>query len=91
MGKRSKFDGEMKQIGGEMKQNVLGRCPKGKVRIHLSDMVESGTPGISKISDRKKWAIVGIFLLQTDIESKGAKEIMKVPMKLNFRKGCLFL
>ena len=24
----------MKQIDREMKQNVLGRCPKGKVRIH---------------------------------------------------------
>ena len=34
MGKQSKFDGEMKQIDREMKQNVLGRCPKGKVRIH---------------------------------------------------------
>ena len=28
---------------------------------------------------------------QTDIESKGALEIMKVPMKLNFQKGCLSL
>ena len=27
----------MKQIDREMKQNVLGRCPKGKVRIHLGD------------------------------------------------------
>ena len=24
----------MKQIGGEMKQNVLGRCPNGKVQNH---------------------------------------------------------
>ena len=24
----------MKQIDREMKQNLMGRCPKGKVRIH---------------------------------------------------------
>ena len=36
-------------------------------------------------------AIVWEFLLQTDIESKGTLEVMKVPMKLNFQKGCLFL
>ena len=29
-------------------------------------------------------------MLQTDIGSKGALEKMKVPMKLNFKKGCVF-
>ena len=32
----------MKQIGGEMKQNVLGRCPKGKVRIHPQNRPQWG-------------------------------------------------
>ena len=30
----------MKQIDREMKQNLLGRCPKGKVRIHQLKSVE---------------------------------------------------
>ena len=32
LGKRSNFDGEMKLIVGKMKQNMLGKCPKGKLQ-----------------------------------------------------------